>query len=275
MNPSTTWQGAAEMIRRVHSTKGRAQTGLYAIEGTRLVERAIRAGAALDTVLVSESFNRMTDSRTIRLQEDLAAYNANYLVAPDSIIYELTEGRDLGPILGLVHLPDPPRLDELVNRDGRRPGLFLAGIDIADPGNAGALVRTAHAAGATAFLAAGLTDPFHPRATRISRGSVFRLPILRFDSGDELPSALRERGIHTIATVATGGIALPEYTLPQQPTAVLMGNEGKGLPENIQQAVDSVVTIPMPDGVDSFAVNAAAAIVLYALQRAMQSQVSS
>lgn len=267
MNSPSDWPGVAAMIRRVTTGKGRNASGLFAIEGTRLIERAVRAGAALETVLIGETFNAANDNRTQDLLAAVTAAGAGVVVAPDSIVADLTGGRDLGAIVGLVRRPPPLAPADLMASSGGPPGLFLAGIDIMDPGNAGALVRTAHAAGATAFLAVGTTDPFHPRATRISRGSILRLPVAAFASADELVVALQRLGVRTVATAATGGTLLPNLGPMPGPTAVLMGNEGSGLPESVQQAVDLVVTIPMPTGVDSFAVNAAAAIVLYEFGR--------
>lgn len=266
MKHRTDWPGTAEMIRRVSTVKGREATGLFSIEGTRLLERALRAGVQVETILMSESYVARADSRTERLQDDGLAGGAIIIVAPDTVVDELTEGRNLGAVLGLVRRPTAPRLEDLAG------GLFLAGVDIIDPGNAGALVRTAHAAGATAFLAAGSTDPFHPRAIRISRGSIFRLPVIHFANAAELLHTLKAQAMRTIATAAGGGQSLPDLAPSWKATAVLMGNEGEGLPAEVQRAADLIVTIPMPDGVDSFAVNAAAAIVLYELQRPMWQQ---
>lgn len=257
------------MIRRVNTVRGRAAAGLYSIEGTRLVQRALRAGAALETVLMSHSFDARLDADAVRLRQSLDANSITTIIAPDAIVAKLTAGRDLGAIIGLVRLPPLGTLSNLLETKATPDALFLAGVDIIDPGNAGALVRTAHAAGATAFLAAGSTDPFHPRATRISRGSIFRLPVIQFASTRDLLDALHAHAIRTLATVAVGGVNLPDLRASSGPTAVLMGNEGEGLPEGVQRDADILVTIPMPPGVDSFAVNAAAAIVLYELQRSV------
>jgi TrmH family RNA methyltransferase len=263
MSNHTTWSSAVEMIRRAATARGRATTGLYAIEGTRLVERALRAGAAVETVLMGENFAAQTDARTQQLLADVAARGVTPVIAPETVMTELAEGRQLGAVMGLVRLPGPAVLPNLLASAGAP--LLLAGVDILDPGNAGALVRTAHAAGAAAFLAVGTTDPFHPRATRISRGSIFRLPVIPMATAADMLATLQRLSVRTVATAAAGGVPLPSLGPMSGPTVVLMGNEGEGLPDAVQQAVDQVVTIPMPAGVDSFAVNAAAAIVLYAI----------
>ena len=279
MSQSLRWESVAEMIRRANSGLGRRRAGLYAIEGTRLVERALRAGAPLTAVLAAERLAADADPRHRALFDALRQAGLPLVVAPDAVVAELTEGRDLGRVLGLVRLPPSPALDALLHLAGqsplpnplpegegtRSPALFLAAIDITDPGNVGALTRTAHAAGATALLCAGASDPFHPRATRISRGSIFRLPVVRYETAADLLADLRRCGVAALATTAVDGVPLPAFVRLPGPLAVLMGNEAEGLPPDVAAAVDACVTIPMPAGVDSFSVNAAAAIVLYAV----------
>lgn len=291
--------GLIAMIRRVHSPRGRRLAGLYAIEGTRLIERALRAGAALEAVLAAESFISSADPRRHALRGELAAAGCQITVVPDETVGELTEGRDLGPILGLVRFPPTVTLAELVaTTDSQQPTnanqpptadqrlttsnespllprppaplLFLTALDIVDPGNAGALTRTAHAAGAAALLAVGVSDPFHPRATRISRGSIFRLPVIQYPNAAALLDDLHRCGVVAVGTTATGGVPLPTFTWPAAPVAVLMGNEAEGLPPVVAAALDFAVTIPMAAGVDSYSVNAAAAIVCFARQSAVR-----
>jgi RNA methyltransferase, TrmH family len=258
-----------EMIRRVSSRQGRRLTGLYSIEGVRLVERALAAGAPLEAVLVAKQLIDSDQLRHQALIEKLQTSGIHLTVAHDQILAELTGGRDLGPILGLVRLPEPVALDELAKARSSPAHItspvFLAAVDIVDPGNVGALTRTAHAAGATALLATGASDPFHPRAARISRGSIFRLPVVAYETPVELMNELHRLQICAIAAVASGGAQLPNLRWPIGPVAVLMGNEAQGLPPAVAGAVDLHVTIPMAAGVDSYSVNAAAAILLYQL----------
>lgn len=268
-------QSLIAMIQRVQSPRGRRREGLFSIEGTRLVERALRSGAPLEAVLAAERLINDADNRLQGLMADLNAAHCPLTVVPDGVLDELTGGRDLGPVMGLVRLPEALVLGEIM-RQGRvettdRAPLLLAAVDIVDPGNVGALTRTAHAAGADAFLVGGVSDPYHPRATRISRGSIFRLPIVEYDSAITLLEDLRRERVFLVGTAARDGIPLPEVAWPHRATAILMGNEAEGLPAAIRDALDYNITIPMPDGVDSYSVNAAAAIVLYAAAQARDS----
>jgi TrmH family RNA methyltransferase len=272
-------QGLIAMIGRARSPRGRRRAGVYSIEGLRLVERALRAGAPLEAVLMARRLADSVEPRHLVLSEALRAAGCPITVVDDEVLAELTEGRDLGPILGLVRLPPPMTLSELLadaqsplNPFSASPPLFLCAIHIVDPGNVGALTRTGHAAGARALLTSGSSDAFHPRATRIGRGSIFKLPVRHYDTAAALLADLRGHGVALVGTSAAGGIAPDALEWPPRATAVLMGNEAEGLPVETQAVVDYNVTIPMPDGVDSYSVNAAAAIILYTARTARRTQ---
>lgn len=250
----------ADYIKQVSSAKGRARYGRFSIEGTRLFERAVRAHVPITHALVGDGFG--ANERECALLDTLQATDCTIATVPDAEMMELTNGRSLGAILGLINMPSPPPLADLLND---KP-LLLTAVDIVDPGNVGAMVRTAHALGATAFITIGVSDPFHPKAVRTAMGSLFKLPIYRFSTISPFLDALRPHEIPTIATVSDDGVPLPQATLSPQGGAVLMGNEYWGLDEAVITSVCQRVTIPMADGIDSFSVNAAAAIMLYGLQ---------
>ena len=267
MNKANNWHGTVEMIRRAETRKGRATGGYFSIEGIRLHERALRAGVHVQQAIVTISFQEDSSARVQILLADLQEQGCRVEVVPNDVIGEIIGGRDLGQILGLVRMPEQRQLADVTNsKDMKRP-LFLVAVDVKDPGNVGALLRTAHASGATAFLATGISDPFHPKALRTTMGSLFKLPVLLYRDPLPLINQLRELGIETVGTAVSGGTLLTQATFSDTGVAVLIGSEAWGLPENVQMDVDRLVTIPMKAGVDSFSVNAAAAIVLYEIGR--------
>ena len=163
----------------------------------------------------------------------------------------------------VVHLPGSRNLYELTEP----ATLLLVGVDLDDPGNVGALIRTALAAGASGFVAVGCCDAFHPRAVRISRGSLFKLPVLTYPEVRPLLDDLRDQNVRTIGAVADGGTPLPEARIAAGPLALFVGSEAFGLPGEVGAALAHRLTIPMAEGIDSYSVNAAAAILLYSLSR--------
>ncbi len=258
------WQPIRTMIERTATAKGRAASGHFSIEGTRLHERALRADICPEAVLVANAVWQNPGERETAVLHHLAQQNIPTHPIPDAEMERLTRGRRLGGLLGLVKLPPPLNLaDWLANHPA--PTLLVA-VDVVDPGNVGGMIRTAHALGADLLVTVGGSDPYHPRAVRTSMGSIFKLPLLTATLPDLL-AALHTANIQTVGTVADGGVDLPEFERGVSGTAVFMGSEYFGLPDELISQLDALVTIPMLPGIDSFSVNAAAAIVLYELRR--------
>lgn len=215
---------------------------------------------------MSESFRNDTSERIRRIVEGLVAGACDLQVAPEDVIRELTDGRSLGSVVGLVRLPGPRALGELIREAKPRPATLLVAMDVEEPGNVGALVRTGLASGAAAFLAVGASDAFHPKAVRTSMGGVFKLPIVHYREPGPLLGELASRGVTTVGATAAEGVPLPLQGFGSGPLAVILGSEAFGLSPELLQAMDQRVTIPMASDVDSFSVNAAAAVLLYEIR---------
>ena len=218
-------------------------------------------------MLLSRGYRDDRTNRRRGLLEDLSRAGCRVHVVPDQILASLTGGRSIGDIVGLVRSPEPPSLARVLgSAKGSRPVLLVA-VDVEDPGNVGALSRTALASGATALVGIGISDPFHPRAVRISMGSVAKLPILLYKKLDGFLDDLSRFDCMTVGAVSTGGIPLPRARFGERAVALLMGSEAFGLSSDTTAVVDARITVPMAPGVDSFSVNAAAAVILYELRR--------
>ena len=261
------WRGVLADIERVATAAGRGAVGSYSIEGTRLHERALAAGVELHEAVASERFIASDEPRVRRLLDRLEAADCCLHVVAADVVAGLTDGRGIGEIVGLVRIPRPPQLETLLSDQAGRVPLLLVAVGIEDPGNIGALVRTALAAGAAGFIGISPCDPFHPRAVRTSMGSLFRLPVILGAGIESVLERLRALGVMSVGAVASGGTPLPALSHAGQAVAVLMGSESAGLPEPLRRRVDSLVTIPMGAAIDSYSVNAAAAVILYELRR--------
>jgi len=264
------WQGTVEMIRRAGTRKGRVTGGYFSIEGIRLHERALRAGVPVQRAILTNSFKEDSSARIQTLLANLREQGCIVQIVPDDVIAEITGGRDLGQILGLIRMPEQTLPADVASFQESGQPVLLVAVDVKDPGNVGALLRTAHACGASAFVATGISDPFHPKALRTTMGSLFKLPVLHYQEPYQLLNHLRELGIDTLGTAVSGGTPLPQMTFSAAGVAVLVGSEAWGLSAEIQSQVDHLVSIPMNEGVDSFSVNAAAAIILYEIGRSQQ-----
>ena len=211
-----------KLVRKLAQKKHRAESGLFVAEGEDLVEAARGAGIA----------------------------PVELLVAGETVAPELLAGVSTLPhparAIGVYRAADLPR--------GTRP-VVLALWRLVDPGNVGALLRTADAFGAAVSLSDGCADPLSPKALRASVGAVFRVPLTPWD---ELPE-------RRYALVAHGGDPLSDVAL-EPPLAFLLGSEREGLPDEL--ATDCYkVTIGLPGAAESLNVAAAGAIALYEASR--------
>ena len=145
--------------------------------------------------------------------------------------------------------------------------LVLVGVAVQDPGNAGTMVRTALAAGASGILfTEGSVDVFSPKTVRSSAGAVFALPVI-----EGLPAAgaldeIGRQGLTRLGTDADSGEDLYEAHLSDR-TAVIVGNEANGLPSELVPYLDRTVRIPMLGPADSLNVAVASAVVCFELLR--------
>ena len=261
---SRSWQRALAELSQCESAGGRNRRGGFSLEGLRLLERALRAGAPLEYVVVSESLRHAPGPREAALLAELESReDLELITAPDDALADHVQGRTFGACLGFVRLAPQPTLAEVFAE--RDPGVVLVAVEAEDPGNVGALVRSAFVAGARAFCAVGATEPYHPKAVRTSMGSLFRMPILTFPDADELLAALEDAEVWSVGAVSRGGQHPRDLAPPGARTAVFVGSEAFGLAPELSEALDARTTIPMRAEVDSFSVNAAASILLYEL----------
>ena len=147
------------------------------------------------------------------------------------------------------------------------PPLVLAGIGIQDPGNAGAVIRSAAAAGATGVIVDEATaDPLGWKALRASMGAVFHLPVVRSHHPVAILREWQSAGVRLVAAVPRDGVPLYEVDLAI-PVVVMVGGEGPGLSADVLAAADVRLTIPMTAVVESLNVAVAAALILYEAKR--------
>jgi RNA methyltransferase, TrmH family len=143
-------------------------------------------------------------------------------------------------------------------------GFTVVLVGIADPGNAGAIIRTATAAGAAGVVfTAGSVDPWNPKAVRASAGAVGRVPVVVGVSTGEVIATCRESGDRLVALDASGETTFRSPSALAAPVALIFGNEAHGLDAEILSAVDLVVSIPRYGPVESLNLAAAVAVTTF------------
>ncbi len=140
-------------------------------------------------------------------------------------------------------------------------------LGVQDPGNLGTIIRSADAFGASGvILSKGTVDLYNPKVVRSTMGSLFHLPIITVEDDQETIEHLRRKGVRIIATAAEAKKDISSAVLTG-PLAVLVGNEGAGLPGEITKLADENVRIPIPGKADSLNVGMATSVVLYEVLR--------
>ncbi len=177
------------------------------------------------------------------------------VMLPTLLFAELTPVASSTGILALVEMPVLPEPEQI--------NCALLIEDIQDPGNLGSLMRTAAAAGVdVVYLSTGCTQAWSPKCLRGGQGAQFVLPVVeRVD----LQAQIASTSLVSYATVMDGeSLYVQDFS---QPTAIVVGNEGRGLKTDTADACDHRITIPMAQqsqaGVESLNAAAATAVVLF------------
>ena len=235
--------------------------GVLLLDGAHLVGDAIAAAVTFQLAAVTPASGEQPDVRA--LVDALAGDGVEVITVSASVMDAASPVKTPS---GIVALAERPAID--TDRLYAGPAAFvLIAIDVQDPGNLGAIVRVAEAAGATGFVAAGgSANPFGWKALRGSMGSAFRLPIASEISADEAVAEARRRGCRVIAAVPRDGQPLFDVDLTG-PIAVLIGGEGRGLSSAITDAADERITIPMQSPVESLNAAVTAALIVYEARR--------
>jgi len=240
---------------------GRADDGLL-LEGTRLVEDALASGARVRTAAVSLALLSRTGGAD-RLVGALEASGARVVAVPPTVMAAMSPAHTPSGLVAIAEAAPVPIDAALAGS----PPLALILDSLQDPGNVGAVIRAADAAGATGVVACGATaDPFGWKALRGAMGSTFRLPVATGADTASVVATARTHGLRVVAATPRGGTPLYDADLTS-PVAILMGGEGAGLAAGTAGLADEHVTIPMRPPVESLNVAVSAALILYEARR--------
>jgi len=237
----------------------RRDEGVFVVEGVRLVESAFDAGAEIEGVYLAQ--DAAPSAAIDALTERAAAGGVRVHELASGVIERAADTVTPQPVLAVVRIP-AAGLDQL-----RTATFVVVCVDVRDPGNAGAVIRLADAAGADAVVCCdGTVDPFNPKTVRASAGSVLHLPVISGAAPADALDALGRFGMRRLATQARGGILYTEMDLTA-PLALVLGNEAAGLPDEVGRRLDAAVTIPMAGSAESLNVAMAAAVLCFEVRR--------
>jgi tRNA G18 (ribose-2'-O)-methylase SpoU len=228
--------------------------GLYLAESELVLERALRVGHEPRSVL---ALGGSVDAALALVGDRVPVFTG-----PDAVLAELTGYHLHRGLVAAMHRPPLPEPATLLAAARR----VVVLEDVVDPTNVGAIFRSVAAIGADAVLVTPrCADPFYRRAIRVSMGTVLQVPWTRIPGFPDARAALR--GFHLAALALEPGATPLRAFAAAAPdrVALVLGTEGEGLTRAAIEAADTVVTIPMENGIDSLNVAATAAVAMYAL----------
>jgi len=253
----------ARRLRALRSDAAlRESEKVFVAEGIHLAIDALAAGALIDAAVVSPRLSESDSGRNLErlLREKVAEVH----VSSDATLDALQDARSPQPIVLIVRRTAPTLSAVLAGRGGTP--LVVVACGVQEPGNLGALWRTADAAGASGFVATeGSVHLTHPRTVRASMGAIFRLPAVEASMAAVLED-VKVRKLTVVGANARSAAAYDDLDWTG-PLALLFGGEGSGIPPEAEEALDLRVAIPMAPGVESLSVNAAAAVLLFEAAR--------
>lgn len=242
---------STDIVRSLLRRKGRREHGLFLLEGPSLLEEALDSGLGpLEVRITSSAAGTAAD-----LIGRARAAGAEVIEVSDRSLERLSNLETPPGIVAVARM-QTQALEEVL----ARPGLVLLLAGIADPGNAGTLVRTAEAFGAAGVIfGEGGAEPYNPKVVRAAMGSLFRLPHA-FGGKEQVVAKARAAGRPIVAADRTG-VSLREFVFPANPV-VAIGSERGGVGAWLP-CWDAGVAIPHAGPTESLNAGIAGAIVLY------------
>ncbi|HSS93573.1 MAG TPA: RNA methyltransferase [Candidatus Dormibacteraeota bacterium] len=230
-----------DVVRRLRRLATRREPGHVLLEGPRVLAEAEMAGLKLDLVAVREG-------------DEFSARAGKRVTLAPGVFRAVTQTVTPQGVIAIARINEPDVKAAIAAAHARRwPLIVLDGVQ--DPGNVGAICRSAAAAGAPALVALeGSADPYGAKAVRASAGNVFRLTVARGTWSDL-------EGIDGYGAAASGGESLADAQI-ENAGMIVLGSETHGLSRRDLK----MVTVPLSDGVESLNVAAAAALILFQIK---------
>ncbi|WP_325058518.1 TrmH family RNA methyltransferase [Lentibacillus cibarius] len=227
---------------KLHKRKGRNQTGLFLAEGFHIVEEAYKSGWEIAEIIIAEETACPDWGRHLPI-----------VTVSKKIMQHITQTETPQGIVATVNIK--PSTEVLGNT-------VLLIDAVQDPGNLGTIIRTADAAGFSAvMLGEGTVDLYNDKVIRSTQGSLFHLPVVQTNLQEKIPE-LQKRG-YTVWAAALQDADSYESLRVSEKQALIVGNEGSGIRDEIIHLVDQSVSIPIYGKAESLNVSVAAGILMY------------
>jgi TrmH family RNA methyltransferase len=234
----------------------RREHGCFLLEGRRAVASAL----SLPRARVSEVvFSDHILGDDLSLVHKALQKNVPLVRVSKDVYKKIADVMTPQGIAAVVQIPQWKEADVF----GAKDALIVAACGLQDPGNLGTLIRSCEAAGAAGLvILEGSIDPFNAKVVRATAAGLLALPILRMKTDDFLKESAKRR-MRLAATAAQGGTPFKQFDWQRRPLVLCIGNEGSGLPEQVEAACSEKITIPMRGSAESLNAAVAASILLF------------
>ncbi|ADL11942.1 TrmH family RNA methyltransferase [Acetohalobium arabaticum] len=249
-----------KFLRSLYRKKYRRRNNKFILEGSRIITDALEAKADIDQIFYSAQF--LSQQKNKELLAQLREVT-EIIEITDSLLNKIADTATPQGIIAIVNQPEFELEDFLIEDND----LFLIIDRIQDPGNLGTILRTADGAGVDGvFLLKGTVDIYNLKTIRATMGSLFRVPVFGLNSPSDLTDILQMKDIQMVAA----DIEAKDYYYEldyNQPTALVIGNEGAGAQPETLKLADKKVKIPLSEGIDSLNAAIASGIIMYEMVR--------
>lgn len=228
-------------VVKLQSKKYRDLTNTFVVETEHLVEEAKKAGIIKDLFIVEDEF---VDNDNTYFVTNEVMRKMSSMESPSNVL-AVCEKNNSKEIIG----------DKILLIDG-----------VQDPGNLGTIVRSSVAFGVTTIvLSHDTVDLYNPKVIRATEGMFCHINIISMNL-EEAINIIKSKGIKVYGTNVVDGVSVTSIT-DKNKYALIVGNEGNGVKQNIQDLCDLNLYIPMKDNVESLNVGVACSILLYELEK--------
>ena len=242
-----------QLLALQQKSSERRKNGLFVVEGRRELEHCIAAGYEVESVFADSP-------PALPMREGVVTYAVSRHVYERIAYRGTTEG--VVAIVRAKSLSLEDLTPSLKERGKGGESLFIVLESVEKPGNLGAVLRSADAAGATAVIVCDpLTDLYNPNLIRASIGACFTVPMVACTS-EECIRFLKENDVQILTAQLQDSSLYYDIDMTR-PTAIVMGTESTGLTDLWRQAADAHIRIPMLGRLDSLNVSVSAAILLF------------
>lgn len=246
-----------KQLKALNARSGRAKSGLFLVEGVRLVEEAVAAKIPLRHAVYSDYL--VNNQRGLDCLAAIEALGITPVLLDDRLLCELASTERPQGIFVVASVPTTLVSDKAFWSEGN-VWLIIDGVQ--DPGNLGTILRTAEALGVERVVALkGTVDPYNEKVVRSSMGAIFRLPLVHDQSSDFVLAKLRENKVQIVVSALETSQPY-QHAYYSERLALVIGNEGAGVAKFWLEAANLVVQIPILGQAESLNVAVATGILL-------------